>query len=243
MQREINSWSKRDLTPFGKVTVIKTLVISRIVHILLALPSPSEKIFTRIEKMIFEFLWDGKPDKIKRSIGRNKIENGGLGMIDIRLFEKSLKLTWIRRFLNSNPKWKQMITTVYPKLTCIWKYGNNYSAMLSTTITNPFWCNVLDYFNLFNKKVDVTCLEELYETSFLYNDKIKIGNSIITNSNFEQNDIFLIKHLMEHNDFLPYNAFTMKYNVHIDFLSYNSILRAIRKSFAVDELENLDKMF
>ena len=45
MQKEINNWTKRDLTPFGKVTVIKTLVISKIVHILLALPSPSEKLF------------------------------------------------------------------------------------------------------------------------------------------------------------------------------------------------------
>ena len=35
MKIEINQWSKRDLTPFGKVTVIKTLILSKIVHLLI----------------------------------------------------------------------------------------------------------------------------------------------------------------------------------------------------------------
>ena len=43
MQKAINSWSKRDLTPFGKVVVIRTLIISKIVHILISLPTPSKK--------------------------------------------------------------------------------------------------------------------------------------------------------------------------------------------------------
>ena len=241
MQKEINVWMKRDLTPFGKITVIKTLVISKIVHIFLALPSPSEKIFVKIEKMLFEFLWDGKPDKIKRSFAKNNIEKGGLGMIDIRLFEKSLKLTWIRRYLNSDPKWKLIITTIYPKMNSIWRYGNNFSLILSQIITNKFWSNVLSYLSIYFSNIDVTCLEDLYETSFLYNEKVKIGKSVVKNGVLEQNNIFLIKHLMENYMFLNYDEFVRKYNINIDFLSYNIIIRAIKKSYAFDELEHDDK--
>ena len=176
MQKEINVWMKRDLTPFGKITVIKTLVISKIVHIFLALPSPSEKIFVKIEKMLFEFLWDGKPDKIKRSFAKNNIEKGGLGMIDIRLFEKSLKLTWIRRYLNSDPKWKLIITTIYPKMNSIWRYGNNFSLILSQIITNKFWSNVLSYLSIYFSNIDVTCLEDLYETSFYIMRRLRLVN-------------------------------------------------------------------
>ena len=74
MQREINAWSKRDITPFGKVTIIKSLIISKIVHILIALPSPSTVLIKKINKMLFEFLWDGKPDKINRSTAKLKFE-------------------------------------------------------------------------------------------------------------------------------------------------------------------------
>ena len=63
IQRDINSWSKRDLTPFGKVVVIRTLLISKIVHIFISLPTPSKNTILNINKMLFEFLWDGKPDK------------------------------------------------------------------------------------------------------------------------------------------------------------------------------------
>ena len=68
MIKELNQWSKRDLTPFGKVTVIKTLILSKIVHLLMALPTPSTKTINEINKMFYNFLWNGKPDPIKRSI-------------------------------------------------------------------------------------------------------------------------------------------------------------------------------
>ena len=143
MQREINNWSKRDLTPFGKVTVIRTLIISKIVHILISLPTPSKKVMLKINKMLYEFLWDGKPDKLKREIAKQKIENGGINMIDISLFEKSLKLTWVRRLLLGNQKWKSYATTIYPELNEIQNFGNNYLKTINRNISNPFWSNVI----------------------------------------------------------------------------------------------------
>ena len=32
---ELKQWAKRDLTPFGKITVIKSLILSKIVHLLI----------------------------------------------------------------------------------------------------------------------------------------------------------------------------------------------------------------
>ena len=57
---------------------------------------------------MFEFLWDKKPDKIKRQIISQKYENGGLKMIDIYKFINSLKTSWIKRILDDNNKgmWK-----------------------------------------------------------------------------------------------------------------------------------------
>ena len=56
----------------------------------------------------FDFLWDGKGDKIKRNITISDYENGGLRMIDIKLFNKALKLSWIKKYLDTenHGKWK-----------------------------------------------------------------------------------------------------------------------------------------
>ena len=53
MRYEIGQWSKRDLTPFGKITVLKSLVLSKIVYILMSLPNPSRKYLKELEKNVF----------------------------------------------------------------------------------------------------------------------------------------------------------------------------------------------
>ena len=62
-----------------------------------------------INSMFYRFLWDGKPDKMRRSLAKQKIFEGGIGMLDICLFDKSLKLTWIRRFFKHQSKWRELI--------------------------------------------------------------------------------------------------------------------------------------
>ena len=114
MQREINNWNKRDLTPFGKVTVLKTLVISKIVHLLIALPTPSPKVLNEINKMFYAFLWDGKPDKMRRTLAKQKMVHGGIGMLDVSLFDKALKLTWIRRLFRNEAKWNEITNELFP---------------------------------------------------------------------------------------------------------------------------------
>ena len=77
MQHDLNNWSKRYLTPFGKVIVLKTLIVSKIVNILISLPTPSTKLLNEINDMFYKFLWDGKPDKMRRSLSKQKIINRG----------------------------------------------------------------------------------------------------------------------------------------------------------------------
>ena len=57
---------------------------------------------------MYAFLWDKKPDKIKRKTIIQNIKNGGLKMIDIFKFLKSLKSSWIKRLLDTtnNGLWK-----------------------------------------------------------------------------------------------------------------------------------------
>ena len=241
MQGEINNWSKRDLTPFGKVTVIKTLIISKIVHLLIALPSPSSKIVKKINTMLYDFLWDGKPDKIKRTIANKKLEMGGIDMIDIELFDKALKMTWIRRLVNDVSRWKMTILEMYPNINAFYMYGNAFIKMLFNEITNPFWKNVFEYYYSFHKLFHISSFEELHATSFLYNEEIRVGNDVIKNKVFQNKGIFFINNLMEGNSFLTHEEFILKYNIRMDFLTFNSIIVSIKRSTEFNTLESMGK--
>ena len=49
MKKVLNAWSRRNLTPFGRITVIKSIVISKITHLLMNLPDPEESFLEGIE--------------------------------------------------------------------------------------------------------------------------------------------------------------------------------------------------
>jgi hypothetical protein len=60
-----------------------------------------------IEKKCFKFIWNGKPDKIKRNWIINSYERGGLQMIDIKSYFIALKATWVSRLVTGNiSNWK-----------------------------------------------------------------------------------------------------------------------------------------
>ena len=110
IRKIINSWNKRSLTPIGKITVIKTFLLSKLNHLLLSLPNPNHSLLQVINNLFYKFIWSNKPDKIKRDIIRLPNREGGLKMIDIEAFMKSLKATWIRRLLRSNnPPWLKLL--------------------------------------------------------------------------------------------------------------------------------------
>ena len=122
MKTELLQWSKRNLTPFGKVTVIRSLMLAKIVHILIALPNPPEKQIIALKSMFYNFLWGKKPDKICRKTVTQKLENGGLNMPDLVNFITALKTTWIRRLEKTDATWKSVIIMGLPKINNVLHY-------------------------------------------------------------------------------------------------------------------------
>ena len=65
----------------GKVTVVKTFAIPKLIYPLTALINPPPEIVNNIfSRKFFKFIWDGKSDKIKRSV---MYKNGGLRLTNL----------------------------------------------------------------------------------------------------------------------------------------------------------------
>ena len=92
----LSSWKYRSLTPFGKITVLKTLVLSKFNHLFASIISP-QNFLNELNKMVFRYLWDGKPEKINRKRVCQDYLHGGMRMVDIFNLEKSLKLSWLKQ--------------------------------------------------------------------------------------------------------------------------------------------------
>ncbi len=101
MELILKQWEKRDLSLFGRVQIIKTYAVSKIVLPATVMCVPVE-IVKRIQNILYKFLWRS-PDKIKRTTVIQSIDKGGLNMINIQVFFDSLIASWITRIFLADP--------------------------------------------------------------------------------------------------------------------------------------------
>jgi exonuclease III len=162
-KKTILAWEKRNLSFYGRVTIIKTLLISKFVYLFHSLPVPKH-VITDINKLIFKFLWKNGREKIKRKtlIGSKLV--GGLNMIDIESFIKSIKMKWVKTLLQKdNSNWK-----IIPE-KLINQYGKDFLIFYMKVRTlkelpNPFIKLTPFYTDILNIYFDFKSLESNFET-------------------------------------------------------------------------------
>ena len=108
LKNMLNMWSSRDLTPIGKITIIKTFALSQLVYLFQILPNPPPNCIKELNNILYKFIWNNKPDKIKRNTMIAPIGEGGLKAPNVRLFIHSLKCSWVHRYRSdlTNSNWK-----------------------------------------------------------------------------------------------------------------------------------------
>ena len=127
MRTLLKSWQERSLTLFGKITIIKSLVLPIISFSALHTVTP-QCALKSINTLIYRFLW-GRRDKIKRTTTIGTIEQGGLGMVDVESYFHAIKASWIKRLHNANETlaWAYIPLWYMNKLH-IWKVINLINA-------------------------------------------------------------------------------------------------------------------
>ena len=74
----LKQWQHRKLTLMGKITVVKKFAFPKLVYPLTVLNNISTEKINEIVNLMFNFIWDNKPDKIKRKVLYQDYSDGGL---------------------------------------------------------------------------------------------------------------------------------------------------------------------
>ena len=153
--KTIENWQFGRLTLRGKIVVIKSLLASQLVYIMSPLPTSSGHL-KDINNLLYQFLWDGKRDKIKRVEMINDYATGGLEMLDIQIFNRALKAKWIQKYLDSSNKgkWKLFLDFFLAKynanLLITSNLNVNDAALLE--IDDPFTRELIEIWSCLNFK-------------------------------------------------------------------------------------------
>ena len=115
--------------------------------------SPNKLNHTAIQEiknvLFYNFLWNDKGDKIKRKVMINNYSEGGLKMIDRVSFNRSLKKTWIKIYLDkeNSGSWKSFFDSELEKyggeVTLTGNLGIKDSHNI-IKVSDPFFKEILE---------------------------------------------------------------------------------------------------
>ena len=236
IKNHIINWKRRYLTPLGKITVIKTLLLPILNHLFISLPNPASEMIKEINKIFYDFIWKGTA-KIKQSVLIKQYCEGGLQMVNLEAFMKGLKATWFRRTIQGYGKWFKVIENSV-QLQNLFNLGSEYINMCANKVSNPFWKDALMSLYDISRAYKPENNAQVMSTPIFYNSNIQIGGkSYFHKSSYNRGIAFINDLLTPEGSFLSYQSYCSIYNTHIDFVQYYGLIEATKKCLSSFNLD------
>ena len=134
LKQLVKGWSWRGLTLIGKVQIIKSFALPKVLYRLMLISSNKEFI-KKINTLLFSFVWKGK-DKLKCTVLINQIEKGGLKMPDLNLMISAQRIICMKKYLTPYAaSWKYFLDFHLRKVfRQLWVFG----SLLSNVFIDDF---------------------------------------------------------------------------------------------------------
>ena len=184
-------WSARGLSLYGKVTVIKSLIIPKFVYVSSLLTMP-KGVIKELNQLIFKFLWKGV-DKVTRLAVINDYQKSGLKMIDLETMAKSLRLAWLKRIFGENDgTWKNYLHHLLKRFGGLFVFHCNYNIK-DLTISSKFYSELLQWWAEFR---DEFSTEKLWHNVIWNNKDICINNRPVFYKNYFESGFIQVTDLL-----------------------------------------------
>jgi len=262
IKSRLDGWKKRKLSILGKINIIKCLGISQAVYALSMLPSPGTKFLKDLETILFEFIWNNKSDRIKRTTLIGTLDLGGINMIDVKILNKSLKISWVKRLVQQHGTWCSLITDKLPfnpsednikyflQANLYYKDFNMWLKLEADSI----WSEIMNEWCQFNYK-DAHLIDtkvDILNQNLWFNSSIKIANRPVFYKDWHESGIKYIRDLFKDNKWKSILDISQEYGLSVKMLDYLGILssvpaiwrRIIKDNNVIEEefISNIDRL-
>lgn len=234
LQASLNPWLKRGLTPYGRVHLIKSVALSQLTYCWSVLPQPGPDLIKRIEEIMFQFIWNKKRAKVKKDVMKGEYKEGGLKVPDIISVIKSLKIGWVKRYLDleNRSQWKKIMKPILNinDETNIFDCNATTKQILSR-VKNTFWVETVEAWRDVANKETATSSEMLNEVIWLNKHMHLEQNPGIRCKRFVEKGILRVKDLYDFNRNRLFSANELAVKLRFHPMSCSAVLQAIPSSW------------
>lgn len=177
-------WKMRNLSIHGKISVISSLLMSKIWYLLMVVNIP-ENYYNQINKICLDFLWNNKPPLVAYNVILNKVIDGGLNFPDIVQKMYAFRLKYLCRLLDENyhAVWKNTCVYFLSKienmnlgievLLCSFKTKN-------LEIIPEFYQSMLHSWQIIFSQIEIPInAQNVFDVPIFFNPKICYQNKML----------------------------------------------------------------
>ena len=227
MKKLLNLWRPRNLTLYGRITILKSLALSKLVYNRSVLTFPL-KFASLVKAVISEFVWSTKP-KIKHTTMIGPKTKGGLDLPDFEIMNNALKVTWIKRLHESsgNASWSHIPLSFLKEGGGSFLLECNFDLkFLKVSIPIKCYKDILYTWQTINQHTPENKEQILNE--ILWNNRfIKIEKFFVYYQSWHKAGVIRVKDIFCENSFLTFNDFFRKFTIETNFLMYYGLCNSI----------------
>ena len=228
----LDMWSKRNLSFFGRILVVNTLVSSLFVYKLTVIPLLPDAYVKRYDEMVKRFIWEGKQPKIRYDIVQGLKCNSGAGLINLRQKDKALKAQWAVKIMQ-NQNLKNLAYTILSNKIGddIWNIHLNPKDINCITITDSYWKDVLyTWYNITWEPIHGR--KQVLDQIIWFNSEFKINNQIICYKTWIEQGIMKVRDIIKDDGkLIPIQEIHQRFTDSILFINLLGIYDAIPKKW------------
>jgi exonuclease III len=231
LEGAIEFWSKKPLSLFGKINMLKCHIMPKLLYCITVLPSPPLEFWKKVQKSLHSFIANGKQEKIKRTTLLNQYHKGGAQMLDVEAQNAAIKCTWLIKAALQNGPWTYRLKQHLGQITIEELLTSNirWEDIESKIPKNSMWYEAVKYWCKENYRKDPETPQDIRRERLWLNSNIRIQDKILRKEKWINNNILCIDDILQPNKkvLMPYRDFQQQHHTNIDFLEYGGVKKAI----------------
>ena len=230
MKTTLDRWRNRRLSLAGRICILKSLVMAKLIYCVSVLPAPSKNMVKEIQDLMYEFIWKGKSERIARKVLIGDYRQGGYRMPDLDLQIKALKTSWLIKAAEIEGSWKEYLLQHLPMqdLNYFLRSNLKYCDLPNKPQKEDIWTEVLIYWCCMNYKDSVLGKAAIMDQNIWWNTHIQIARKVVFYQKWADKGVRTIGDLCDDNGrWLSYTEFCAKFKLVTPFTLYQGILSTI----------------
>ncbi len=235
--RQLHWWKARDLTLTGRVLIVKSLALSKFQYLASLIKIP-QNVIMQVNSIIYEFIWNGKTDKVKRKLFEQDYSKGGYKMINLNDIITSASAMWVKKILDSTDRaWKHTLEWFSKRKNLSIFLMSNFDASELPITMPPYYTETIYNWSQLTAQSTGSIIS-IKEQCLWYNKTLKVGGKSVYSDRLFSLGMWVVGDLFENEDIIPFDTWLHRGASELDRMIWYGIISCISKVWKIEDITN-----